>query len=132
MFGLTVCDRVLVAYSLRGEVFGVAQRLHGATLVVEAEFRTPRLDPQQIVVDIGKARAALRGVLAPLDYTNLDDDPVFAGVNTTMEFMAGHIHARLAAACRSGALGPAGQGIAAIRVTVREAPDTWATYEADL
>jgi 6-pyruvoyl-tetrahydropterin synthase len=129
MFSLTVCDHTMVAYSLRGEEFGPAQRLHGATLTIEAEFRAPKLDHIQLVVDIVLARNELRKVLARIDYTNLDDNPAFAGVNTTTEYMAFHIHGQLAAACKDGRLGAGGRGVTGLKVVVREAPTAWAAYE---
>ena len=132
MFSVTVCDHMMVAYSLRGDVFGPAQRLHGATLVVEAEFRAPRLDADNIVVDIGLAKTELRRLLAALDYTNLDDNPAFGGVNTTTEYMACHVHGRLAAACREGRLGEGGRAVTGLKVVLREAPNAWAAYEADI
>jgi 6-pyruvoyl-tetrahydropterin synthase len=132
MFSLTVCDHMMVAYSLHGDVFGPAQRLHGATLAVEAEFRTARLDRYQLVVDIGLAKTELRRVLDTLDYTNLDDNPGFRGVNTTTEYMACHVHGLLAAACREGRLGEGGRAVTGLKVVLREAPNAWAAYEADI
>jgi 6-pyruvoyl-tetrahydropterin synthase len=129
MYSLTVCDHTMVAYSLLGDIFGPAQRLHGATLAIEAEFRAPKLDQHQLVVDIGLAKAALRRALDGLDYTNLDDNPVFAGVNTTTEYMASHIHGLLAADCRTGRLAEGGLGVTGLKVIVREAPTAWAAYE---
>jgi 6-pyruvoyl-tetrahydropterin synthase len=129
MYSLTVCDHTMVAYSLRGEIFGPAQRLHGATLAIEAEFRAPKLDQHQLVVDIGLAKAALRRALEGLDYTNLDDNPVFARINTTTEYMAWHIHGLLAASCREGQLAEGGLGVTELKVVVREAPTAWAAYE---
>jgi 6-pyruvoyl-tetrahydropterin synthase len=132
MFSLTVCDHIMVAHSFRGDVFGPAQRLHGATLAVEAEFYAPRLDPFQIVVDIGLAKVELRRVLDTLDYTNLDDNPALQGVNTTTEYMAFHIHGLLAAACRDGRLGEGGRAVTSLKVLLREAPTAWAAYEAPI
>ncbi|HYZ31235.1 MAG TPA: 6-carboxytetrahydropterin synthase [Crenalkalicoccus sp.] len=130
MFSLTVSDHVMIAHSFRGEAFGPAQRLHGATFVVEAEFRAPHLDPLHLLVDIGLARQALRAVLNTLDYRNLDEVPEFAGSNTTTEYLAAHIHGLLVAALREGRLGPQGAGVAALKVTLRESPNAWAAYEA--
>jgi 6-pyruvoyl-tetrahydropterin synthase len=130
MFSVTVCDHIMVAHSFRGAVFGPAQRLHGATFAVEAEFRAPRLDEFQIVVDIGLAKTELRRALAALDYTNLDDNPAFEGINTTTEHMALHIHGLLAAACRDGRLGDGGRAVAGLKILLREAPTAWAAYEA--
>jgi 6-pyruvoyl-tetrahydropterin synthase len=123
---------MMVAYSLRGDVFGPAQRLHGATLAVEAEFRAPRLDPNNIVVDIGLAKTELRRLLETLDYTNLDDNPAFGGANTTTEYMACYLHSQLAAACRGGRLGDGGHAVTGLKVVLREAPNAWATYDADI
>ncbi|MBO0711815.1 MAG: 6-carboxytetrahydropterin synthase [Acetobacteraceae bacterium] len=132
MYSVTVSDHVLIAHSFRGEAFGPAQRLHGATLVVEAEFRAQHLDESELLVDIGLAKTELRRVLATLDYSNLDDNPRFRGVNTTIEFLAGHIHGLLGEACRSGRLGPGGQAIAALKVLLRESPNAWAAFEAPI
>ena len=129
MFSVTVRDRVLIAHSLRGEVFGPAQRLHGATFVVEITFRRASLDRDGIIVDIGAATDLLRAVLEPLSYRNLDELPEFAGVNTTTEFLAGEIHRRISASIRAGALG-SDPGFAALQVLLRESPDAWASYEA--
>jgi 6-pyruvoyl-tetrahydropterin synthase len=130
MFSLTVCDHIMIAHSFQGEEFGPAQRLHGATFAVEAEFRAPVLDHHQLLVDIGLAKTALRRVLEPLDYRNLDDLAAFAGVNTTTEQVAFHIHTRLAAACRDGALGDGGRGVTGLKILLRESPNAWAAYEA--
>ncbi|HEY7581023.1 MAG TPA: 6-carboxytetrahydropterin synthase [Acetobacteraceae bacterium] len=132
MFSLTVCDHIMIAHSFRGEEFGPAQKLHGATFGVEAEFRAERLDHLQLLVDIGLAKTELRRVLATLDYSNLDDNPLFKGVNTTTEYVACHIHGLLAAACRDGRLGEGGRAVAGLKVLLRESPDAWAAYEAPL
>lgn len=133
MFALTVCDHIMIAHSFRGAEFGPAQRLHGATFAVEAEFRAPRLEePSHLLVDIGLAKQALRAALDGLDYRNLDESPEFAGQNTTTEFLAAHIHGLLAAAVARGDLGPPGKGVTAIRVLLRESPNAWASYEAAL
>src|SRR3974390_2839348 len=100
MFSLTVCDHIMIAHSFRGEEFGPAQRLHGATFAVEAEFRAEQLGPLKILVDIGLAKVELRRVLDTLDYSNLDDNPTFTGINTTTEYVAFHITGLPAAACR--------------------------------
>jgi 6-pyruvoyl-tetrahydropterin synthase len=122
----------MIAHSFRGEVFGPAQRLHGATFVVDAAFMAERLDADGIVVDIGRAHEALKAVLAPLDYRNLDEVPDFAGTNTTTEFLARHVFERLAAAARAGELGREGRELAAIRVTISESHLARAWYEAAL
>lgn len=132
MFSLTVCDHIMIAHSFQGEEFGPAQRLHGATFAVEAEFRAPRLDAHQLLVDIGLAKTVLRQVLDTVDYTNLDDNPDFAGINTTTEYMAFHLHGLLAAACRDGRLGEGGRVVTALKVLLREAPSAWAAYEAPI
>src|ERR1700683_576522 len=108
MFSLTVCDHIMIAHSFHGEEFGPAQRLHGATFAVEAEFRAPQLDPHQLLVDIGFVETVLRRVLVPLAHPNLAELPDLAGLTTTTEQMTFHIHTRLAAACRDGALGAGG------------------------
>jgi len=107
MFSLTVCDHIMIAHSFQGAEFGPAQKLHGATFAVEAEFRAPKLDHLQLLVDIGLAKVELRRVLDGLDYSNLDDNPTFKGINTTTEHVAFHIHGLLAAACRDVSSAPA-------------------------
>jgi 6-pyruvoyl-tetrahydropterin synthase len=129
MFSLTVCDHIMIAHSFRGEEFGPAQKLHGATFAVEAEFRAPKLDPSQLLVDIGLAKVELRRVLDTLDYSNLDDNPIFKGINTTTEHVAFHIHGMLAAACREGRLGDGGRAVSSLKVLLRESPNAWAAYE---
>jgi 6-pyruvoyl-tetrahydropterin synthase len=129
MFSLTVSDHVMVAHSFRGADFGPAQRLHGATFVVEAEFRAPRLGPLDFIVDIGLAREELRRVLGTLDYRNLDDEAGFAGRNTTTEFLAAHIHGLLRSALREGRLGPGGASVSGLKVMLRESPNAWAAFE---
>jgi len=132
MFSVCVRDHVMIAHSFRGEVFGPAQRLHGATYVVDAEFRRPALDADGLVVDIGQASQALRDVLAPLAYRNLDDLPAFSGANTTTEYLAGVIWQRLVEAIQAGRLGPSAGGVTRLRVVLRESHVAWAAYEADL
>ena len=129
MFSLTVSDHIMIAHSFRGAEFGPAQRLHGATFAVEAEFRAPKLDHLQLLVDIGLAKTELRRVLDTVDYTNLDDNPAFKGINTTTEYIAFHIHALLAAACRDGRLGAGGQAVTGLKILIRESPNAWAAYE---
>jgi 6-pyruvoyl-tetrahydropterin synthase len=125
VFSVTVRDHMLIAHSLRGEVFGPAQRLHGATYVVDATFRRAELDADGIVVDIGLATQQLTAVLADLNYRNLDDEPDFAGVNTTTEFLAKVIADRLAPAF-------AGFGLSELTVTLRESHVAWASYRRPL
>jgi len=129
MYSLTVCDHIMVAHSFRGAEFGPAQRLHGATFAVEVEFRAPRLDGLNLLVDIGLARQELRRLLDGVDYRNLDEVPALAGQNTTTEFMACHIFGLLVAALRTGAMGEGGRAVAALKVTLRESPVAWAAFE---
>lgn len=132
MFGLEVTDQIMIAHSFRGEVFGPAQALHGATFVVQAAFFAQSLDPNGIVVDIGRAQEALRATLAPLNYRNLDEVAEFAGHNTTTEFLTKHVFDRLAEAVRRGDLGRTPREISAIRITILESPTARAWYEAAL
>lgn len=122
----------MVAHSFRGEVFGPAQRLHGATFVVDATFRRPELDADNIVVDIGAASTELAGVLADLNYRNLDDEPAFAGVNTSTEALAKVVADRLAEKVRAGVLGEGARGLTGITVTLHESHIAWASYELTL
>lgn len=130
MFSLTVTDHIMIAHSFSGAEFGPAQRLHGATFAVEAEFRAEKLDRLHLLVDIGLAKQALRAALDTLDYRNLDEEPGFTGHNTTTEYLAAHIHDLLCAALTEGRLGPQGAGVAALKVLLRESPNAWAAYEA--
>ena len=132
MFSITVRDHVMVAHSFRGEVFGPAQRLHGATFLVDATFRRTELDEDNIVVDIGKATEELKAVLSDLNYRNLDDEPEFKGINTSTEFLAKVIADRLAAKASAGDLGPGAAGLTGISVTLHESHIAWASYERDL
>ena len=132
MFSVTVRDHIMIAHSLRGEVFGPAQRLHGATYVVDATFSRVELDSDDIVVDIGRATEVLRGVLADLNYRNLDEVPELAGRNTTTEVLARLIADRLAGRVESGGLGDSASGLARIGVTLRESHIAWASYERSL
>jgi 6-pyruvoyltetrahydropterin/6-carboxytetrahydropterin synthase len=129
MFSVTVRDHMMIAHSFRGEVFGPAQRLHGATYVVDAEFRRPELDADGIVVDIGRATDVLRRVLADMNFKNLDDEPAFASRNTTTEFLARVVFDRLAAAIAHGDLGPHAPGIEQLKVTLHESHVASASYE---
>ena len=129
MFSVTVRDHMMVAHSLSGDVFGPAQRLHGATFVVDATFRRPDLDDDGIVVDIGRATAELREVLGELTYRNLDDEPLLKGTNTTTEVLARHVADRLCDRIHAGALGEGAQGITAVAVTLHESHIAWASYE---
>ena len=132
MFSVTVRDHVMIAHSFRGEVFGPAQRLHGATYVVDATFRRPDLDADDLVVDIGAATAELGAVLGELNYRNLDAEPAFAGRNTSTELLARVIADRLAERVQAGALGESARGLTGITVTLHESHVAWATYERDL
>ena len=130
-YSVTVRDHMMVAHSLAGEMFGPAQRLHGATFVVDATFRSPTLDENGVVVDIGRAVDELRGILSSLTYRNLDEDPEFRGVNTTTEMLCGVIAHRLAAAVREGRLGRA-EGVTELGITMHESHIAWASYELAL
>ena len=131
MFGVTVRDHMMVAHSFRGEVFGPAQALHGATFVVDATFRGEALDRDGILVDIGAATAALREVVGELSYRNLDDEPPFAGTNTTTEVLARHVADRLAEWVAAGDLGPAAH-VSGLVVTLHESHVASASYERAL
>ncbi|MGA8116787.1 MAG: 6-carboxytetrahydropterin synthase [Actinocatenispora sp.] len=132
MFSVTVRDHVMIAHSFRGAVFGPAQRLHGATYVVDATFRRSELDADNIVVDIGRATGELHAVLAELNYRNLDDEPVFAGVNTSTEALARVIADRIVDRVHTGALGDGARGLAGVTVTLHESHVAWASYERTL
>ena len=132
MFTVEVRDHIMIAHSFKGEVFGPAQALHGATFVVDAAFIANELDANGIVVDIGRAHEVLKSVLGPLNYRNLDDLPEFAGRNTTTEFLAKYICDHLADAARAGTLGRAPHELAAVRVTLSESHVARASYEAPL
>jgi 6-pyruvoyl-tetrahydropterin synthase len=132
VFSVTVRDHMMVAHSLRGDVFGPAQRLHGATYVVDATFRRPNLDADGIVVDIGRASGELRTVLADLNYRNLDEEPAFADMNTSTEVLARVIADRLAESVQRGALGETAREIESLSVTLHESPVAWASYERPL
>jgi 6-pyruvoyl-tetrahydropterin synthase len=132
MFSVCVRDHFMIAHSFRGEIFGPAQRMHGATYVVDVELRRPELDSDGVVVDIGRASAALREVLAELNYRNLDEEPAFAGKNTTTEFLARAVYERMARRIRDGALGGGAGGLASMRVTLHESHVAWAAYDAPL
>jgi 6-pyruvoyl-tetrahydropterin synthase len=132
VYSLTVRDHMMIAHSFRGEVFGPAQRLHGATYVVDVTFFRSALDADNLVVDIGLASQELKDVLAALNYRNLDDEPDFDGVNTSTEMLAAVVADRLAARITAGALGSGGQGLERLSVTLRESHVAWATYERPL
>jgi 6-pyruvoyl-tetrahydropterin synthase len=132
MFSVTVRDHMMIAHSFRGEVFGPAQRLHGATYIVDATFRRAELDADNIVVDIGRASEELHSVLADLTYRNLDDEGAFAGVNTSTEALARVVADRLAERVHAGALGAAARELDGLVVTLHESHIAWASYERPL
>ncbi len=132
MHAVEVRDHIMIAHSFRGDMFGPAQALHGATFVVDAAFFAEQLDDNGVVIDIGRAHEALKAILTPLNYRNLDEVPEFAGVNTTTEFLTKHIFDGLARAARAGALGRPGRDLASIRVTLHESHVARAWYEAPI
>ena len=132
MFSVTVRDHVMIAHSFQGEMFGPAQRLHGATYVVDATFRGEELDANGVLVDIARAAEELHTVLADLNYRNLDDDPAFTGRNTTTEIVAKTIADRIADRVHAGALGEGARRLAGIVLTVKESHIAWASYERAL
>jgi 6-pyruvoyl-tetrahydropterin synthase len=132
VFSVTVRDHMMIAHSFRGDVFGPAQRLHGATFVVDATFRRAELDADDIVVDIGRAAQELNAVVGQLNYRNLDDEAAFAGMNTSTEALARVIADRLAERVNAGALGEGARGLAGITVTLHESHIAWASYERPL
>ncbi len=132
MYCLTVRDHIMIAHSFRGEIFGPAQRVHGATYVIDVGFKRPELDADGLVVDIGLASTLLHELLAELNYRNLDEETVFDGRNTTTEFMARVVFDRMAAAISDGRLGEGGRGLAALSVTLHESHLAWASYEGPL
>lgn len=129
MYSLTVRDHFMIAHSFTGEVFGPAQKLHGATYVVDASFRRAELDPDGLIIDIGLASQVLKDTLAEFNYQNLDDIPDFKGHNTTTEFMAKVVFDRLARAVADGRLGPHASGLDSIEVTLKESHIAWASYQ---
>ena len=132
MYSVCVRDHVMIAHSLRGEVFGPAQRLHGATYVVDVEFRRPQLDPDGVVVDIGRATEALRELLSGFNYRNLDAEPAFAGRNTTTEFLARFVFERMRERIEAGDLGEGARGLSHLRVVLHESHVAWAAYEDEV
>lgn len=132
MYAVEVRDHVMIAHSLPGEVFGPAQKLHGATYVIDVAFFRETLGEDEIVVDIGRATAALKETLAPIDYANLDDLPIFAGKKTTTEFLCRWVFDQLAAALADGRMGPGSEAVTRMRVTLTESHIAKAWYEADL
>ena len=132
MYSVGVRDHVMIAHSFQGEVFGPAQKLHGATFVIDCEFRSPTLTEHNIVVDIGRASERLKAVCHELSYRNLDELPVFAGINTTTEFLARHVFDRMRAAAQAGELGPGSDHIASLKITLWESHIAWASYEGEV
>jgi 6-pyruvoyl-tetrahydropterin synthase len=132
VFSVTVRDHLMIAHSLRGEVFGPAQRLHGATYIVDATFRRAALDADDIVVDIGRAAEQLHAVVAELGYRNLDEEPAFAGLNSSTEALARVIADRLADSIHAGALGESARELDGLAVTLHESHIAWASYERPL
>ena len=132
MYSLTVRDHIMIAHSFRGEIFGPAQRVHGATYLVDACFQRAELDADGLVVDIGLASDTLKAVLTEFNFRNLDDEPALQGRNTTTEFMARVIFDRMAAAIRDCRLGAGGQGLQHLKITLHESHIAWASYEGAL
>jgi 6-pyruvoyl-tetrahydropterin synthase len=132
VYAVEVSDQIMIAHSFRGEVFGPAQKVHGATFVIRVAFLADALDQHGIVVDIARAHEVLKEALAPLNYQNLDELPQFKGTNTTTEFLTKHLFDHLADAARAGKLGRAARELKSIRVTVAESPLARAWYEAPL
>lgn len=132
MYTVCVRDHMMIAHSFEGEVFGPAQRLHGATYIVDVEFRRPGLDEHGIVVDIGRAREALSAIMSELSYRNLDAEPAFSGRNTTTEFLARTVFDRMAARLLGGELGQSAMEVESLRVTLHESHVAWASYEGSL
>jgi len=132
MYELTVRDHFMIAHSFRGEIFGPAQKLHGATYVVDASFRREQLDEDDLIVDIGLASQVLGAILADYNYRNLDEIEAFEGRNTTTEFMARVIFDRLAEAVKDGRLGPTASGLSGLKVCLKESHIAWASYEGPL
>ena len=129
MYSVCVRDHMMIAHSLKGEVFGPAQKLHGATFLVDVEFRRPALSADGIVVDIGRATEVLHAILAELNYRNLDEDPAFRGRNTTTEVLAKAIFDRMTGAIRRGDLGRDARDLASLRVTLHESHVAWASFD---
>ena len=132
MYSLNVRDHFMIAHSFSGETFGPAQNLHGATYIVDATFRRPKLDADGLVVDIGLASATLKEILGELDFRNLDDEAAFTGQNTTTEFLARTIFDRLVAAIHDGRLGDEARGIQQLNMTLHESHVAWASFEGSV
>lgn len=132
MFTVCVRDHVMIAHSFRGEVFGPAQRLHGATYVIDVEFRRATLDPNGLVVDIGRASDALKAITETYAYRNLDEMPEFEGINTTTEALAKVVFDAMKAKIDAGEVGPGSEGLHSLKVSLHESHVAWASYEAEL
>ena len=132
MYTVCVTKHVMIAHSFRGDLFGPAQRMHGATYVIDVELRRPELDDLGVVVDIGRATDALGEVLATIEYRNLDEMEIFAGKNTTTEFLARWVFDQMAQRVEAGALGPGSDQLVSMKVTLRESHVAWAAYEGSL
>lgn len=132
MFSVRVRDRVMIAHSFKGDLFGPAQRLHGATFVVDVTFKSPNMSSDGVVVDIGRAHDTLKAMIGTIAYRNLDDIPEFKGQNTTTEFLSKWFWDGMAAAVRKGDLGPGGEAITVIGIEIAESDVAWAGYEAPL
>ena len=132
LHSLNVRDHFMIAHSFQGEVFGPAQRLHGATYVVDATFRREELDADGLVVDIGLASVTLKAVLGELDFRNLDEETAFTGQNTTSEFLARTVFDRLVIAIRDGRLGDGARGLQRLSVTLHESHVAWASFEGSV
>lgn len=132
MFGLTVRDHMMIAHSFTGEIFGPAQKLHGATYVVDVTFERHQLDKDDLIVDIGLASGVLKEILGEFNMQNLDEHPELSGRNTTTEFMARMVFDRMAAAIHGGKLGETGKGIVSLKVTLSESHIAWASYHAGI
>ena len=132
MFALEVRDHIMIAHSFKGDFFGPAQNMHGATFVIDVAFFRHVLNEYNVVVDIGRAHDALKAVIAPINYRNLDEVEAFKGQQTTTEFLAHHIFKEMAQAAREGRLGPGGEGIFKIRVSLHESQVARAWYEGEV
>lgn len=130
MFTVGVRDHIMIAHSFKGELFGPAQKMHGATFVVDVEFKAPEMTEDGVVVDIGRAHEALKATLGALNYQNLDELPQFRGRNTTTEFLAKHVFEQVRDAIKTGRLGPGGEAVKSLKVTLWESHIAWAGYEA--
>ena len=132
MYSVGVRDHIMIAHSFQGEVFGPAQKLHGATFIIDCEFRRPTLAEGNIVVDIGRAGDALKSITAEVNYQNLDELQPFKGINTTTEFLSRFVFDRMRAALKDGRLGPGADGVTSMKITLWESHIAWAAYEEEV